>query len=578
MWRLSIALTLAAIPSAVAPVGLAHADTYSVWSCADAQNRPLSAGDWTPSTVGAQGLATSTCGANVTGSTPGNLQAVAGGGPGQPDIGVAAGWTATAAAGTKVSGLDVWWTNSASVQIPGRVSILVSTGPLYARDAGAFGNVALPFEDGNHQAFTGLAADSAALVASCLSGCARADRAISAVLNAYRVKLTVSDAAPPTGQASGTSEGMSIRGRVALQARAADVGGGVRDLQLLVDGHVVDTKPAGGTCADISPTTGDEKDYALMRPCLPELPAAAESPATFTLTPAMLGSAGAHTVSVVAHDAAGNGATLLSNRVLVAAALLDGPPPAGRFDAARNLFFNPDGDVSTAGRPNGINAGPANVSLAFVTHRVVRRKGRLQRTARLSKRRTVGHSASMRLRGRLTTPTGQPIALARVYRATSVAGGPWTLSTKPLVTSKTGSVSVRLPARAPSRRVQLVYFPSTSSNASSRSNACLLDVRAPVSLTLSRRSVPRGSRVSVTARIRAGIRPGATVIGALQLHQGRSWRTIRQLRFAPRGHGRARTALRLRVPAVYRLRVRVSAQPGLRYTTGASRARVLEVH
>jgi hypothetical protein len=292
----------------------------------------------------------------------------------------------------------------------------------------------------------------------------------------------------------------------------------------------------------------------------------------------MLATAGAHTVSVVAHDAAGNGATLLSNRVLVAAALLDGPPPAGRFDAARNLFFNPDVNVSSAARPNGINAGPANVSLAFVTHRVVRRKGRLRRTARLSKRRTVGYSTSVRLRGRLTTPTGQPIALARVYRATSVAGGPWTLSTKPLVTSKTGRVSVRLPAHAPSRRVALVYFPATSSNASSRSNACLLGVRAPVSLTLSRRSVPRGSRVSVAARIRAGIRPGATVIGALQLHQGRSWRTIRQLRFAPRGHGRARTALRLRVPAVYRLRVRVSAQPGLRYTSGASRARVLEVH
>jgi hypothetical protein len=574
--RLSIALTLAAVASAVAPAGLAHADSYSVWSCADAQNRPLSAGDWTPSTVGAQALATSTCGANVTGSTPGNLQSVAGGGPGQPDSAVAAGWTAAATAGTKISALDVWWTNSASVQIPGRISIIASAGPLYVRDAGAFGNVALPFEDGNHQAFTGLAADSAALVASCLSGCARADRAISAVLNAYRVKLTVSDATPPTGQASGTSERVSIRGPVALQARAADVGGGVRDLQLLVDGHVVDTKQAGGTCADISPTTGDEKDYALMRPCLPQFPAAGESPAMFTLTPAMLAIAGAHTVSVVAHDAAGNTGTLLSNRVLVAAALLDGPPPAGRFDAARNLFFNPDVDVNSAGRPNGINAGPANLSLAFVTHRA-RRKGRLRRTARLSTRRTVSYSTSVRLRGRLTTPTGQPIALARVYRATSVAGGPWTLSTKPLVTSKAGRVSVRLPARAPSRRVALVYFPATSSNASSRSNACLLAVRAPVSLTLSRRGVPRGSRVSVAARIRAGIRPGATVIGALQLHQGRSWRTIRQLRFAPRGHGRARTALRLRVPAVYRLRVRVSAQPGLRYTTGASRARVLEV-
>jgi len=201
--RLPIALTLAAIALTMVPVSLAHADTYSVWACADAQNKPLSTGDWTPSTIGSQAIATTTCGANVTGSTPGNLQAAAGGGINQPDAGVAAGWTANAAAGTKISAIDVWWTNSASVQIPGRVSIITNTAPLYARDAGSFGNVAQPFEDGNRQSYTGLSADSTALVASCVSGCARPDRMISAVLNAYRVKLTVSDPTPPTGEASG---------------------------------------------------------------------------------------------------------------------------------------------------------------------------------------------------------------------------------------------------------------------------------------------------------------------------------------------------------------------------------------
>jgi len=181
------------------------------------------------------------------------------------------------------------------------------------------------------------------------------------------------------------------------------------------------------------------------------------------------------------------------------------------------------------------------------------------------------------MRGRLTTLTDQPIVGARLYRAVSVADGPWRLMTKPLITSKTGRVSVKLAARSPSRRVQLVYFPTTSSNDSFRSPTRLLRVRAPVSLSLARRSVPRGGRVNLVARLRAGIRPGATVIGALQLRQAGSWRTIRQLRFTPRSRGRARTALRLSTPAIYRLRVRVSAQPGLRYATGSSRPRVLRV-
>lgn len=562
---------------AAGPAPPAQAATYSVWACADAQNRPLSAGDWTPSTNGTQAASTTTCGANVTGSTPGNLQSAAGAGPTQPDTGVGAAWTINAAAGTTISAFDVWWTNSASVQVPGRVSIITNTAPLYARDAGSFGNVGLPFADGNHQSFTGLAASSTAIVAQCVSTCASPNRAIAAVLNAYRLKVTVSDTTAPTGDASGLTDGMSLPGAVAVQARASDVGGGVRDLQLVVDGNVADAKQAGGGCVDLDPTTGDANDYTAMRPCLAQLPAAAEPPATFTLTPAMLATAGPHTVAIVAHDAAGNAGTLLSAQVVVAAALLDGPAPASRYDGVRNLFFNPDVDVTSAGRPNGLNAGPANVSLSFVVKRTVRVKGRIRRVTSFTRRRTVGYGTAARMRARLTTPTGAPIVGARLWRATSVAGGPWKITGKALVTSKTGRVSVKLPARSPSRRVQLVYFPSTDSNASSRSKARLLAVRAPVSLGLSRRTVPRGGRVNITARIRAGIRPGATVLGALQIRKGRNWSTIRQLRFTPRGHGVTTTALRLRVASAYRLRLRVSAQSGMRYTTGISRTRLLRV-
>ena len=574
MHRAVTAAVLAVALIAAAP-SLAHAGTYSVWACADGSNRPLSAGDWSPRTVGSQALTSTTCGANLTGGTAGNLQAVAGAGPNNPD-GANALWTVKAAAGTKITGLEVWWTNGASAQAPGRVEIYGGPRSLYAREAGAFGTVGTPFADANRQTFADFSEDSVELVAWCTMTCARDARAIAAFYNAYRVRLTVSDDSAPTGDVSGGTDGMAVTEPLELHARASDAGAGVRDLQLVVDGHVVDSKSAGATCSDIDPATGDERDYALMKPCPGQLPAASDAPASFAVTPAMLATAGSHTIAVVAHDAAGNAGTLLSHTVFVTQALLDGSAPPSRYDAARNLFFNPDTNLSAA-VANGVNAGPANVTLAFTVRKVVRVNGKLRRVTRLSRRRTVAYSSTARMRGRVTTPTGAPIAQARVYRATSVAGGPWELSTKPMITSKTGRVSFLLPARLPSRRVQLVYFPSSASNDSSRSKARLLAVRAPVRLSLNRHSMPRGGRVAVTARVRAGIRPGASVLGVLQLRVSGHWRPIRQLRFTSRGRGVATAALRLRAPAAYRLRARVAAQPGLRYTSGVSRVRTVDV-
>ena len=166
-----------------------------------------------------------------------------------------------------------------------------------------------------------------------------------------------------------------------------------------------------------------------------------------------------------------------------------------------------------------------------------------------------------------------------LYRAISIAGAAWTLSAEPIVTSKTGSASLLMPARAPSRRVKLVYFPTTHGNASQRSPEVLMAVRAPVSLKLARRVVPRGHRFSLTARLRAGHGEHTSVLGTLQVHQRGGWRTIRQLRFnaAPGGRGTAQIALRPRTPATYRFRVSIPGQAGLRYTRGTSTTRVLHV-
>jgi hypothetical protein len=144
MRRILIPLALTLLACALAPASRAAAATYTVWSCANAAGKPLSAGDWSPSTAGSQVASTTTCGANVTGATAGNMQALAAAGPGQPDTSISAAWTVRATPGTKISALDVWWTNSASIQVPGRVQIYAGATSLYSRDAGSFGNVRCP--------------------------------------------------------------------------------------------------------------------------------------------------------------------------------------------------------------------------------------------------------------------------------------------------------------------------------------------------------------------------------------------------------------------------------------------------
>ena len=90
---------------------------------------------------------------------------------------------------------------------------------------------------------------------------------------------------------------------------------------------------------------------------------------------------------------------------------------------------------------------------------------------------------------------------------------------------------------------------------------------------------PRGGRISLTARLRAGRRSGRGVLGVLQVRKPSGWETVRQLRFsaARGGRGVAHVVLRLRTPAAYRFRVSVSAQSSLRYTRGVSAARSVRV-
>jgi hypothetical protein len=517
--------------------GGASAAQYVAWSCANAAGAPLGAGDWAPSRTAPITTLGSTCGA-----PSGTLEASASASEHNPSS-AGAGWTITAPEGATITGVDLWWTNVVNpVGVPpyGRVQIYADApgngGSAYARDAGAFGVAGAPFGDANHQTLTGLTAPSVTLTAWCVSYCTAPAR-VAASYAMYRSRVVVEDPSPPTGTASGLPDTGRIADPTPIAVDATDVGGGVRGIELRVDGQVVGRLEPGGRCADVANVPFE---YATITPCPAQLPG------TLTLDPAALAGTGPHSVSVVAADAAGQSTTLLSQVVAAAA------PPA-LFASSRG-FFNPDLDLTSPRRVNGAGGGPALLTLSLVDSSV-----RFAQTPVLS--------------GRLTTPEGQPIAGARVWRAVSERGGAWRISGAPLVTAPTGGIGGWLPARRPSRSVALVYFPYTDTSEVALSPARRLTVAVGVTLDPARRVIRPGGRIRLTARLAVAVRKGTSVVAKLQERSGRRWRTLRQLRFR-HGSRTLHPVVRLRRSAPgssHSLRLQVPAQKGLAYAAGASR-------
>jgi hypothetical protein len=533
-----VALTAAAGITA----GGASAAPYVAWSCANAAGAPLGAGDWTPTRTAPITTLNSTCG------TPtGTLEATASAAEQNPWVSAGAGWTIAAPDGAKITGLDVWWSNAVNpVSVPpfGRIQIYADApgngGSAYLRDDGAFGVASAPFSNANHQAFRDLAAPSVSLMAWCASLCTASPARLTASYALYRSRVVVEDPSAPTGTVSGLPDTGRVTGPTPIAVNATDVGGGVRGLELRVDDQAIGRVEPGGGCAEVAEVAGVPSEYATIKPCPANLPA------VFTLDPAVLPGTQPHRVSVVAVDAAGQSSTLLSRLVAAAA-------PAALFASGRG-FFNPDLDLTSPRRVNGDGGGPAKLTLALVDS-------------------TVRFGTTPVLGGHLTTPEGQPIAGARVWRAVAGSSGAWKITDPPLVTSSTGRLGGWLAPRRPSRSVALLYFPYSDTSDVASSPVRRIAVAAGVTLAPERRVIRPGGRARFTARLAVGVRKGTSVRGMLQMHTGRRWRTLRQLRFR-HGSRTLRRVVRFRRSAprsTYRLRVRVPAQTGLPYASGTSR-------
>jgi hypothetical protein len=453
------------------------------------------------------------------------------------------GWRAEAAPGTTITGLDVWWVAiiGSFAFSPSRIEISAPA-PIYTLEApnldqgarfggdiahGA-GSESLAYSEANHQTYRGLRTPSIGLMAWCLSLCQGQDGSTGSNLasyEVYRLRTVVEDPTPPTGSVTGLQDGARISGPTEVRATATDVGGGVREISMRVDGRVVQRATPVGPCADIDASNGDPYEYALIQPCQ------AQYSAALTLAPADLADGARHSVSIVATDAAGQDAVLSTARVALAA-------PSGFFSSTG--VINPDLNVIDPRVVNGINGGPGQAALSFVLRR--------RAHTRLVIRHVVGASARQRIRGRLTNDVGAPIIAARVWVATALSNGLWQISGGPLTTSKTGRVTVALPAHLPSRDVRLVYFPFSDSSENVQSPPARLEVRAATSIQLDRSGYRNGETAHFSGRIATRPMPPGKAVYLQAIVRGH-WRTFA----TTRANASGRWKLRYRFTATRRL-------------------------
>lgn len=567
-------LAVAIVPAVamVAPVSNARAATYSVWACANASGAPLGVGSWVRGAApGVSGVQT-TCGepSVPVGGLFARARAVSAEAPG------GGGWVLAAAQGTRITGLDVWWSWQAATGGAIRVyalgnAFLDQSGALDPFDGkgrccndsafvnlkpGAFGalttsNPSVALAHLNRQTFPrlrgldGRGVPIVGLAAGCVSGCDSGEPV--AQFQAYRIKAVVDDASPPAGKTDELRDGLRVGSGTPINLTASDVGGGVREITLRVDGHVVHALPGGAECADVDASNADLREYRLVKPCPSTLSG------QLTLGAAQMPDNQPHTLTAVASDAAGQDTVLGSARVALAA-------PPGYYDP-KNGFYNPDLSVAGARKTNGAGADPnARLTLGF------------ERGRRTVRKRTIRYSTRARIRGTVRTARNKPVPGARVWVASRLSGGEWEIARKPLTTSRKGVISARLPARAPSRDVRLLYFPYSDRNDARRSARRDLLVQATTTIQSDQGGYRNGDTLIFTGQVIKKHLIANKSVYLQAIVRGR-WRTFATTQADSNGRWRMTHLFEAtRRPTRYTFRAVVPSQTGYAWATGHSRS------
>jgi hypothetical protein len=369
----------------------------------------------------------------------------------------------------------------------------------------------------------------------------------------YSTVTLVDRLAPDVQQAAGAAVTDPVwTGTEPLSFRAEDRGGGLYRVLVEVDGAVVRALPASADdrCVD----QAGSRDFAYPVPC-PNAGGGSVRIDTAGLPE------GAHVVGVYVEDVAGNRSPLMPPARI---RIVNDVQALGYF--ANGRFFNPrfasprvlNGDNATSG---------AKLTAAFL-RRVG--PGKARHSVRRASRE-VRYSQRATVRGKLSTPSGEPISHATVFIGQQPEGEQWRIDGAARTDAKGGFV-YRPPARRSNRHLRAVYFPFSDSNENVTSSVLKLGVRAGMTLHVNRHRLRNGDRLVFTGRILGPV-PAAGVAVTLQAKVGRHYRSFRQLRAISRNKGRIHTVYRFErttQPARYRFRLKLVRQAGLPFQSGVS--------
>jgi hypothetical protein len=241
---------MAVLVAAAATPGVAHAGTYDVWSCRDANGAALSASAWTP-----EGRVTDTCAAG------GSLRVT-------PEGAI----RLAPPAGTRLAGYELWRSAEDDFD-PDDTNLIETVGTTaFTVFKGTVGDPKTPLSNANRFTAKHVPLDALTLRVACEDEC------LDARMDLYRSRVTISDATAPAATAS-------VAGDDAVIVGGTDRGGGVAALTLSLDGGPIRTL-----------TTGCATPYTAVQPC----------PGSADRAFAIDAPDGPHSASGTVVDAAGN--------------------------------------------------------------------------------------------------------------------------------------------------------------------------------------------------------------------------------------------------------------------------------
>ncbi len=382
-----------------------------------------------------------------------------------------------------------------------------------------------------------------------------------AIIELFAADIVLSQSTPPTVSAvsGGLAEDPSVQGTTDVAFHAADSGSGVYEALIQVDGQLVShtvLNEDGGRCHDVGGTTDGLPAFLYTQPC----PAAVSADVPFDTT----GLAnGVHHLVVTVTDAAGNAATVLERELTVANPL---PPPGP-----------PLGPVACA---SATASGAAHVTLTagWSSHAGARLHGPPPQGPPLRGPHLRGHySATHLIEGRLTGPTGAPLAgaLLEVCELPDLTGAHARLLATPR-TGEDGDWSLALPRDLPSCELRLDYRAAPLDPLPEATSTLTLTVPAALPLRIAPRTAPSEGAIRFSGRLRGGPLPagGKQLVLEARAPGGR-WLEFHVIRTG--AHGRFGYLYRFRLPGPARYQFRVLCEPEADFPFAAGGSNVVGV-